>query len=84
LIPQDVDILYENKQLGLETPERLQHIAWFNIMLHFGKHGRESRRGMTTEDIQFSIHKSSSDLEYITLDERATKNHSCPAVLSWL
>ena len=32
---QDVEILYENKQLGLETAERLQHIAWFNIMLHF-------------------------------------------------
>ena len=30
-------------------------------------------REMTAEDIQ--IHKSSSGLEYITLVERATKNH---------
>ena len=73
LIPQDVEILYEKKQLGLETPERLLQTAWFNIMLHFGKRGRENMREMTAEDIQ--IHKSSSGLEYITHVERATKNH---------
>lgn len=42
LIPQDVAILYERKQLGLETPERLLQIVWFNIMLHFGKCRRET------------------------------------------
>ena len=42
LIPQDVDILYEKKQLGLETPERLPQTAWFNFRLHFGKRGREN------------------------------------------
>ena len=73
LIPQDVEILYEKKQLGLETPESLLQTAWFNIMLHFGKRGRENMREMTAEDIQ--VHKSSSGLEYITLVERATKNH---------
>ena len=73
LIPQDVEIFYEKKQLGLETPESLMQTAWFNIMLHFGKRGRENMREMTAEDIQF--HKSSSGLEYITLVERATKNH---------
>ena len=72
LIPQDVEVLYEKKQLGLETPESLLQTAWFNIMLHFGKRGRENMREMTAEDIQ--IHKSSSGLEYITLVERATKN----------
>ena len=61
LIPQDVEILYEKKQLGLETPESLFQTAWFNIMLHFGKRGRENMREMTAEDIQ--IHKSSSGLE---------------------
>ena len=76
LIPQDVEIPYEKKQLGLETPESLLQTAWFNIMLHFGKRGRENMREMTAdrhEDIQ--IHNSSSGLEYITLVERATKNH---------
>ena len=73
LIPQDVETLYEKKQLGLETPESLLQTAWFNIMLHFGKRGRENMREMTAEDIE--IHKSSSGLEYITLVERATKNH---------
>ena len=42
-------------------------------MLHFRKRGRENQREMTADDIQ--IHKSSSGLEYITLVERATKNH---------
>ena len=94
LIPQDVEIFYQKKQLGLETPENLIETAWFNIMLHSGKHGRENMRKMTAEDIQ--IHKSSSGLEYITLV--ATKNHqgglnssdvrdareAILAVLSWL
>ena len=52
LIPQDVEILYEKKQLGLETPESLLQTAWFNIMLHFGKRRRENMRKMTAEDIQ--------------------------------
>ena len=73
LIPQDVEILYEKKQLRLETLESLLQTTWFNIILHFGKHRRENLRDMTAEDIQ--IHKSSSGLEYITLVERATKNH---------
>ena len=42
-------------------------------MLHFGKRGRENMREMTAGDIQ--IHSSSSGLEYITLVEKATKNH---------
>jgi len=61
LIPQDVEILCEKKQLGLETPESLLQTAWFNITLHFGKRERENIREMTAEDIQ--IHKSSSGLE---------------------
>ena len=47
MIPRDVEILHENKQLGLETPESLLQTAWFNIMLHFGKRGRENMREMT-------------------------------------
>lgn len=73
MVPKDVEILYDKKQLGLETPESLLQTAWFNIMLHFGKRGRENQREMTADDIQ--IHKSSCGLEYITLVERATKNH---------
>ena len=73
MIPRDIELLYEKKQLGLETPESLLQTAWFNIMLHFGKRGRENMREMTADDIQ--IHKSSCGLEYITLVERATKNH---------
>lgn len=73
MVARDVEILYEKKQLGLETPESLLQTAWFNIMLHFGKRGRENMRKMTADDIQ--LHKSSSGLEFITLVERATKNH---------
>ena len=74
MIPRDVEILYEKKQLGLEIPESLLQTAWFNIMLHFGKRERGNMREMTAEGIQ--IHKSSSDLECITLVERATKGAS--------
>ena len=55
MVPEDVQILYDKKQLGLETPESLLKTAWFNIMLHFGKRGRENQREMTADDIQ--IHK---------------------------
>ena len=44
LIPQDVKIFNEKMQPGLETPESLMQTAWFNIMLHFGKRGREKMR----------------------------------------
>ena len=37
--PRDVEILYEKKQLGLETPESLLQTACFNIILYFGKPG---------------------------------------------
>ena len=47
MIPRDIELLYEKKQLGLETPESLLQTAWFNIMLHFGKRGWENMREMT-------------------------------------
>ena len=66
------EILYEKKQLGLETQGSLLQTAWFNIMLHFSKRGLENMREITPDDIQ--IHKSSSGVEHIKLVERATKS----------
>lgn len=36
LVHRDVELFYEKKLFGLETPESLRQTAWFNIMLHFG------------------------------------------------
>ena len=73
MILRDVKFTTKKKQLVLETPDSLLQTAWLNIILPFRKPGRENMREMTADD--FQIHKSSSGLEYITLVERATKNH---------
>ena len=70
----DVEQLFAGKQLGTDTPENLLQTAWFYVMLYFGKRGRENQRNMVKEDLVFG--KSDDGLEYVTLRERATKNHS--------
>ena len=42
MIPRDVEILHEKKQLGLETPQSLLQTAWFNIMLYFANAGEKT------------------------------------------
>ena len=44
VVRRDVELLCEKKLLGLETPESLLQTAWFNIILHFEKRGRENMR----------------------------------------
>ena len=75
LIPQDVEILFKKKQLGVETPENLLQTVKFNIMRHFKKQGQGNMREVMAENIQF--HKLSCGLEYycITLVEMAMKIH---------
>ena len=70
---EDVEQLFTAKQLGNDTPESLVQTAWFYVMLYFGKRGRENQRNMVKEDIVFG--KTANGLEYISLRERATKNH---------
>lgn len=70
---EDLEKLYEERQLGNSTPESLLNSAWFYIMLYFGRRGRENQRQMVLQDIVFG--ESSSGLQFITLRERATKNH---------
>lgn len=73
ICPDDIEILYEANQLGTETPQSLVQTAWFYVLLYFGKRGRENQRSMVADDIV--LNKSSNDSEFITLRERATKNH---------
>ncbi len=70
---EHLEQLFAAKQLGNDTPESLLQTAWFYLMLYFGKRGRENQRNMVKEDIVFG--KNVNGLEYVTLRERATKNH---------
>jgi len=71
---EDVEQLFTAKQLGNDTRESLDQTAWFYLMLYFSRRGRENQRNMVKEDIVFG--KTANGLEYISLRERATKNHS--------
>lgn len=73
LAREDVEKLFTAKQLGNDNPESLLQTAWFYLMLYFGRRGRENQRNMVKEDIVFG--KGANGLEYVTLLERATKNH---------
>ena len=61
------------EQLGNDTPKILVQTVWSYLMLYFGKRGQESLRNMAKEDIVFG--KTANDLEYIGLEERATKTN---------
>ena len=70
IFKEDLEKLYEEKQLGDETPEALLQTAWFNT-IYFGKRGRENQRAMRPEGFEFS--KTAYGLEFAVLKKRATK-----------
>ena len=71
--PEDLERLYSTNQLGTETPQSLVQTAWFNVLLYFGRRGRENQRSMVADDIVFK--RASDGSEFVMLRERATKNH---------
>ena len=68
---EDLEILYAANQLGLNLPESFANSAWFNIILYFGKRGRENQREMTP--VPFSSTTTTSPLNYFISSEKATK-----------
>ena len=72
LSDEEIDILYNEKVLGLSSPQALVNTVWLNNMLHFGLRGCKEQRELRWGDI---VLKSDSEgklyLEYSV--ERQTK-----------
>ena len=75
LSDEEIDILYNEKVLGLSSPQALVNTVWLNNMLHFGLRGCKEQRELRWGDV---VLKSDSEgkqyLEYSV--ERQTKTRT--------
>ncbi|XP_033745632.1 zinc finger MYM-type protein 3-like [Pecten maximus] len=71
----EINMLYECKQLGINTPEELLNTVWFNIMLHFGMRGGEEHRQLCWGDIQHGYDQE-LNREFLQFCERQTKTRT--------
>ncbi|XP_061174899.1 uncharacterized protein KIAA1958 homolog [Saccostrea echinata] len=71
---EEINILYEKKILGNETPESLMYTLWFNNSIHFGLRGVTEHYNLRWGDIKLKV--SSDGTEYLEYNERQTKTRT--------
>lgn len=71
---EEINILYEKKILGNETPESLLNTLWFNNSIHFGLRGVSEHYNLRWGDIK--LKNSSDGTEYLEYNERQTKTRT--------
>ncbi|XP_061191553.1 uncharacterized protein LOC133199700 [Saccostrea echinata] len=71
---EEINILYEKKILGNETPESLLYTLWFNNSIHFGLRGVSEHYNLRWRDIKLKV--SSHGTEYLEYNERQTKTRT--------
>ena len=71
LTKEEEEILWQNGQLGNQTPRSLINTMWWLVTMHFGLRGRQEHHDMMVED--FSIEKDDDGVEFITFSEGPTK-----------
>lgn len=72
LTPDEINILFEQKEMGVDSPKALVNALWFNNCLHFGLRGGKEQRDLKWGDIVLKSDFSGKEyLEYCT--ERQTK-----------
>ena len=49
---EELDILWDNKQFGSETPDAILQTLWFYTTVHFGLRGRAEHRSMCWDDVE--------------------------------
>lgn len=70
----DLEKLRRSNVLGTDNPKSLQRKVWFDIMLSFGRRGRENMRKFTTKS--FEVLKDDRGHEYCQIaHSETTKNH---------
>ena len=67
LTKEEEEILWENGQLGNQTPRSLINTTWWLLTMHFGLRARQEHHDMMVED--FSIEKDEDGVEFITFSE---------------
>ena len=75
LSDEEIDILYNEKVLGLSSPQALVNTVWLNNMLHFGLRGCKEQRELRWGDV---VLKSDSEgKQYLECSvERQTKTRT--------
>jgi len=74
ILPGDMQKMYATQVLGSSTPLALQRKVFVELMLHFGRRGREGLRDLTKTS--FNIKCDDNDVEYVTMAyNELDKNH---------
>ncbi|XP_068671314.1 uncharacterized protein KIAA1958-like [Montipora foliosa] len=68
---EEEEILWENGQLGNQTPRSLINTMWWLLTMHFGLRGQQEHHDMMVED--FSIEKDDDGVAFITFSEGPAK-----------
>ena len=68
---EQVELLWENGQLGCSTPESILNTLWFYNTAGFGLRGVDEHRQMTYGDV--SLKTDADGIEYLEFTERSTK-----------
>ena len=67
---EEMNILFEKDQLGMESPESLLNLIWWNNCVHFGMRGGKEHRDMKWGDVTLVETPTKS---YLVYQERQTK-----------
>ena len=71
---EDLEVPYVANQLGLNPPESFANSTWFNIILYFGKRGRENQREMIPGALQ--LNNNNKPAEVLHLKRESDENQS--------
>ncbi|XP_078361597.1 uncharacterized protein KIAA1958-like [Oculina patagonica] len=71
LTTEEEEILWQNGQLGSETPRALSNTMWWLLTQHFGLRGRQEHHQMKVKD--FCLQKDDGGNEFLTFSEGLTK-----------
>ncbi|XP_062607914.1 uncharacterized protein LOC134269726 [Saccostrea cucullata] len=71
---EHLEVIYEHLTQNLEDAKMLQYKVFLDIMLHFGRRGRENLSSLTRKDFAVMRGEGNQLFVYKTKDEK-TKNH---------
>ena len=71
---EEIQIIYEKKLLGFESPEALLNTLWLNKCLHFGLRDCKEHRNMCCGVAK--LHQRAQRQDYLEFNERQTKTRT--------
>ncbi|CAC5391907.1 KCTD1_15 [Mytilus coruscus] len=70
----DLQKLRESEVLSMKTPKGLQRKVWFDMMISFGRRGRENQRQFTKDTLEIKTDDRGHEFAQFAHSE-TTKNH---------